>query len=199
MRSVLYCSDMPEMSEPRARVSRISIWIANWPLRRRTRRNHPFPARDLGLQEAISQCCDNRDGIKHEDQQDHRVDEIDVQPIIGDGDHQLEADPVEQRQDKIEFGIPRAPEPVGCTRRRRGRLFCRFDVINILHVQSLSEAEDNTTTLGVETGQDSLRYGNADTNFPKRELQPFLPPPFPTRSPSAIQHYLRIDRARARP
>lgn len=55
MRSVLYCSDVLEMSEPRARVSRISIWIANWPLRRWTRRNQPFPARDLGLQKAISQ------------------------------------------------------------------------------------------------------------------------------------------------
>lgn len=147
MMSVFENTDVPEMADSRARVGWIGIGIKDWPLRGRSRRYHPFAACDLGFEEAISQHRHYRDRIEDQDQQDHRVDQVDVELVEGDGDHQFEADPVDQRQGPVEFRIPWAPEPVGSARgqRWRGSFFrCRVDLINVLHEQSLSEGENST-------------------------------------------------------
>lgn len=155
MMSVFDHTDVSKMHIPRSWVERIGIGIKDWPLRRRSRRYHPFAACDLGFEEAISQHRHHRDRIEDEDQQDHRVDQVDVELVEGHGDHQFETDPVKQRQGPVEFRIPWAPEPVGSARRRRwrGSLFwCRVDLINVLHVQSLSEGGNSTGRSDMEPG-----------------------------------------------
>lgn len=146
MISILDNTDMPEMADSRARVGWIGIGIKDWPLRRRSRCNHPFAAGDLSFQESISQDGHYRDRIEDEDQQHHRVREVDVQLVVGNRDHQLEADPVEQRHGQIELSIPGMPEPICSTRRWRLRdclvHLNRFS--NFLHVQSLSGMKNST-------------------------------------------------------
>ena len=140
MRSVLNHPDMPQMQIARAHVERIRSRVNQGPLRRWSRRYHPFATCDLGFEEAISQHRYYRDRIEDEDQQYHGFGQVDVELVKGNGDHQLETDPVKQGQGPGQFCIPWVPEPVGSARRRRwrGSLFwCRVELINILHLQSL--------------------------------------------------------------
>lgn len=179
MTSVLDHTDVSKMHIPRSRVERIGIGIKDWPLRRRSRRYHPFAACDLGFEEAISQHRYDRDRIEHEDQQYHGVDQVDVELVVWKGDHQLETDPVKQGQGPGQFCIPWAPEPVRRARRRRwrGSLFwCRVELINILHLQSLSKAENSTASLD---GEPADHRNNAPIAVGKP--LPILPPsPFPS-------------------
>lgn len=145
--SILHQADMSVEDTPRSYIKRIRVRVNHWPLRGRSRRYHPFAACDLGFEEAISQHRHYRDRIEDQDQQDHRVDQVDVELVEGDGDHQFEADPVDQRQGPVEFRIPWAPEPVGSARGQRWRgsfFWCPVDLINVLHEQSLSEGENST-------------------------------------------------------
>lgn len=144
--SILDHSYVSQMDFARSRVGRIGIWIDPRSLRGRSWRNDPLSAGDLGLQEAISEDRNDRDRIKDEDQQDHCVDQIDVQPVERHRKHTLEADPVEQRQRPGDFRIPWAPEPVRSARRRFfGDFLIRpLELINLLHVRSLFEERNNT-------------------------------------------------------
>lgn len=145
--SVLDHTDVSKVHIPRSWVERIGVGIKDRPLRGRSRRYHPFAACDLGFEEAISQHCHHRDRIEDEDQQHHHIGQCYVPLVIGHGDHQFETDPVEQRQSPVEFRTPWAPEPVSRARGRRrcgGFFWCRVDLINVLHVQSLSGGENST-------------------------------------------------------
>lgn len=172
MMSVFENTDVPEMADSRARVGRVGIGIKDRPLRRRSRCYHPFAARDLGFKEAISQHRYNRDRIEDEDQQYHGVDQVDVELIEGNGDHHLETDPVEQGQRPGQLCIPWAPEPIGSARRRREGLFwCRVDLINVLHVQSLSGRENSTGRSDME------RVGHHhDSAIARKKSVPILSP-----------------------
>lgn len=146
MMSILDHSYVSQMDVARARVERIGVGINNWSFRGRSWRNDPLSAGDLGLEEAISEDRNDRDRIKDEDQQDHCVDQIDVQPVERHRKHTLEADPVEQRQRPGDFRIPWAPEPIRSARRRRLR-GCLVHLIRFgkfLHEQSLSGKKNST-------------------------------------------------------
>lgn len=119
---ILHQADASVVAAARSYIKRVRIRIDHRPLRGRFRCYHPFTACDLGFEEAISQYRYYRDRIEDEDQQDHGVDQVDVELVKGDGDHQLETDPVEQGQDPGQFCIPWAPEPVGSARRDMGCL-----------------------------------------------------------------------------
>lgn len=177
---VLNNADMSQMYVTRPSIRWICIGINQWPSRRRSWRYHPFAACDLGFEEAISQNRYYRDRIEDKDQQHHDIDKVDVQPVVGDGDHKLEAYPVKQRQSPGQFCIPWTPEPVRSARRRRGRLLCRFDVINILHSQSPSREENSTASLGMKSadnqyGGPPLR-GNPSRSPPLRSFHPHPAP-----------------------
>jgi len=153
--SILHQADMSVEDTPRSYIKWIRVRVNHWPLRRRSRRYNPFAACDLGFEEAISQHRHHRDRIEDEDQQHHHIGQCYVPLVIGHGDHQLETDPVKQRQSPVEFRIPWAPEPVSRTRRRRwreGLFWCRVDLINVLHVQSLSEGGNSTGRSDMEPG-----------------------------------------------
>ncbi len=160
------------MADSRARVGWIGIGIKGWPLRRRSRRYHPFAACDLGFEEAISQHSCYCDRIEDEDQQHHHIGQCYVPLVIGHGDHQFEANPVEQRQSPVEFRIPWAPEPVGSARRRRGGLFrYQVELINVLHVQSLSGGENSTGRSDMEPGSH-----HHDSAIARKKSVPILSP-----------------------
>lgn len=144
--SVLDHANVAKMDISRSAIKWIRVRIYQRTLRGRSWRYDPLPACDLGLEEAVSQDRNHGDRIEDEDQQHHRVGQGDVQLVIGDRDHQLETDPVEQRQGQVEFGIPWTPEPIGSARRRRLRdclvHLTRFG--NFLHEQSLSGKKNST-------------------------------------------------------
>lgn len=146
MMSVLDHANMAKMDIPRSTIKWIGIRINQRTLRRWSRRYHPLPTCDLGLQEAISENRDHSDRIKDEDQQHHGVDQVDVQPVERHRKHTLEADPVEQRQRPGDFRIPWAPEPVRSARRWFfGDFLIRpLELINLLHVRSLFEERNST-------------------------------------------------------
>lgn len=171
--------NVPKVPKSRTRIAWIGVGIIGRPLRRWPRSYHPFSACDFGLEEAIAKYCGHGDGIEYEDQQHHRVDEIDVQPIERHRDHQFEADPVEQRQGPRDFRIPWSPEPVRGTRRRRIRR--GFTMIDILHVQRLSKREDSTASFGVETAKRAPVRGKPDTNPANRKPRPSSPTSLPRR------------------
>lgn len=171
--SVLYRPDVPEMPDPGTGVSWIGIRIANWPLRGWSRCDHPFPACNFGLQKAIPQDRDHRDRIEDEDQQHHRVGQVDIELVVGDSDHQLETDPVEQRQRPDELCIPWTPKPVGSVRRRRWRggfLWRRVELMNILHLESLSIGQNSTNPLSIKPAAN--QYGGPTS----REKSVQIPP-----------------------
>lgn len=184
--SILHQADMSVVDTTRSYIKRIRVRIDHRPLRRRSRCYHPFATCDLGFKEAISQHGYHRDWIEDEDQQYHDVDQVDVELIVGNGDHQLETDPVEQGQGPGQLCIPWAPEPVGSARRRRwcgGLFWCRVELINILHLQSLSKAENSTASMGVEPANH-----RSDAPIVRRKPVPILPP---STFPSSLRPDLR--------
>lgn len=184
--SILHQADMSVEDTPRSYIKRIRARVNHWPLRGWSRRYHPFAACDLGFEEAISQHRHHRDRIEDEDQQDHRVDQVDVELVEGHGDHQFETDPVKQRQGPVEFRIPWAPEPVGSARRRRwreGLFWRRVEFINVLHVQSLSGGENSTGRSDMEPG--GHHHGSA---IARKKSVPIL---FPSLIPSPLHPCFR--------
>lgn len=191
MMSIFDDTDMPEVAEPRAGIGGIGIGIDRRPSRRWSWHYHPFPARNLGLEKAISEYGNHGDRIEDEDQQHHCVGEVDVQLAIGDRDHQLEADPVEQRQGQVELGIPWTPEPICSTRRRRPR-GCLVNLIrfgNFLHVQSLSAMKNSTDH---DRAKPPVALARSDAATPFRDfprpafLSPLLAGPWPVRIPGRL-------------
>lgn len=170
---------VPEMQIARARIEWIRCRINQRSLRRRPWSYHPFSASDFSFEESKAKYCGHGNGIEYEDQQNHRVDEIDVQPIERDRDHPFEADPVEQRQGPRYFRMPWPPEPVRGPRRRRV-LRC-FTMIDILHVQRLSKRDDSTTSIGVETAKRASVRGEPATNPANRKSRPSSPSSLPRR------------------
>lgn len=155
MRLVFDRTNMAEMLQTGPQIERVRIGVDQrfGRLQRPGSDRRPFAASKLGFEEAISQHRYHRDRIEDEDLQHHDVDQIDVELIEGNGDHQLQTYPVKQGQRPGHFCIPWAPEPVGSARRRRwrgGLFWCRVELINILHLQSLSIAENSTASIGVE-------------------------------------------------
>lgn len=187
MMSVLDHANVAKMDISRSAIKWIRVRIYQRTLRGRSWRYDPFPARDLSLEEAISQHRDDGDRIEDEDQQHHRVGEVDVQLVIGDSDHQLETDPVEQRQGQVEFGIPWTPEPIRSARRWRLR-GCLVHLIrfgNFLHVQSLSGKKNSTDHDRAKPPAALVRSDEAarSRDFP---LSTFLPPLLATQFPVSI-------------
>lgn len=144
MMSVFDHANVAEMTESGARIGRISVRVHDWPLRYRPRRDHPFSASNLGFQETIAENRYDRDRIENEDEQHHGVGHGRINAVIGDGYHNLEANPVQQRRYPIELRVPWSPKPIGGAQRWRAGLFCLFDVIKILHLQSLSIWKNST-------------------------------------------------------
>ena len=144
MMSVLDHADVSKVHITRSRIGWIGIGIHDWPLRSRSRRDHPFSASNLGFQETIAENRYDCDRIENEDEQHHGVGHGRINPVIGDGYHDLEANPVQQRRYPVEFRVPWPPKPIGSARRWRARLICLFDVIKILHLQSLSIWKNST-------------------------------------------------------
>jgi hypothetical protein len=142
--SVLDHANMSKMDIARSRVERIGIGINDRSLREWSWRYHPFPARDLGLEEAKSEDGNHGDWIEDRDQQHHDVDHVDIELVVGDSDHQLEADPVDQGQGPRQLCIPWTPKPIGSARRRRGCLIRQIRFGNFLHMQSLSGKRNST-------------------------------------------------------
>lgn len=137
-------ADMSVVDTPRSYIKGICVRIDHRSLRRWSWRYHPFPACDLGFEEAISQHGYHRDRIEDEDEQHHGVRHGGVHPVIGDGYHDLEANPVQQRRYPVELRVPRSPKPIGSTRRWRACRICLFDMFNIRHLQSLSIWKNST-------------------------------------------------------
>lgn len=175
MMSVLDHADVSKMHIARSRVGRIGIGIDDWPLRRRSWRYHPFPASDLGFQKTIAENRYDRDRIEDENEQHHGVGCGRVNPVIGDGYHDLEANPVEQRRCPVELRVPWPPKPIGSTRRWRACLICLFDVIKILHLQSLSIWENSTRPSDWKRTRPHNRGPIAHGHV--KNLAPSFPPP----------------------
>ncbi len=144
MISVLDHADVSKVHIARSRIGWIGIGIHDWPLRSRSRHYHPFSASNLRFQETIAENRYDRDGIEDEDEQHHGVGHGRINPVIGDGYHDLEANPVKQRRYPVELRVPWSPKPIGSARRWRACRICLFDVIKILHLQSLSIWENST-------------------------------------------------------
>lgn len=144
MISVLNDADMSEMQITRTHIEWVRSWINQRSLRYRPRHDHPFSASNLGFQKSIAENRHDRDRIEDEDKQHHGVGYGGINPIIWDGHHDLETNPVQQRRYPIEFRVPWPPKPIRSARRWRASLFCLFDVIKILHLQSLSIWKNST-------------------------------------------------------
>lgn|GEM_PF-3437944 len=144
MISVLNDTDMSEMQITRTHIEWVRRWINQRSLRCRPRHDNPVPASDLCFQKSITENRYDRDRIEDEDKQHHGVGHGRINPAIGDGYHDLEANPVQQRRYPVELRVPWPPKPIGSARRWRACRICLFNVINILHLQSLSIWKNST-------------------------------------------------------
>ncbi len=142
--SVFDHANMAEMTESGARIGGIRVRVHDWPLRYRPRHDHPFSASNLGFQKSIAENRYDRDGIEDEDEQHHGVGHGRINSVIGDGYHDFKANPVQQSRYPVELRVPWPPKPIGSARRWRACLIYLFDVIKILHLQSLSIWENST-------------------------------------------------------
>lgn len=146
MSLVLNRTNVTKMPKPRSEIERIRVGVDQrfW-LGRGSRSYHgPIPTGDLGFQKTMAENRENRDRIEDEDKQHHDVGQRRINPVIGDGYHDLEANPVQQSHYPVELRVPWSPKPIGSARRWRACLICFFNVINILHLQSLSIWENST-------------------------------------------------------
>jgi len=140
MSLVLNRTNVTKMSKPRSEIERVRVRVYQrfW-LGRGSRSYHrPFPAGELGFQKTMAENREDRDRIEDEDKQHHGVGHRRINSVIGDGYHDLEANPVKQRRYPVELRVPWSPKPIGSARRWRACRICLFDVIKILHLQSLS-------------------------------------------------------------
>lgn len=137
-------AEMAKVAETGPSIKRISVGIHRRRLRRLSPRDQPFAARNLGFQKPIAENRHDRDRIEDEDEQHHRGSHGGINLVIGDGYHNLEANPVQQRRYPVELRVPWSPKPIDSARRWRACRICLFDVINILHLQSLSIWENST-------------------------------------------------------
>ena len=144
MMSVFDHTEMAKVAETGPSIERISVRIYRRRLRSLSLRDHPFAARNLGFQKSIAESRHNRDRIEDEDEQHHRGDRGGIHSVIWVGYHDLEANPVQQRRYPIELCVPWSPKPIGSARRWRACRICLFDVIKILHLQSLSIWKNST-------------------------------------------------------
>ena len=172
---ILNDADMSEMQITRTHIEWVRSWINQRSLRYRPRHDHPFSASNLGFQKSIAENRYDRDRIEDEDKQHHGVGHGGINPIIRDGHHDLETNPVQQRCHTVEFRVPWPPKPIGSTRRWRACLICSFNLINILHLQSLSIWKNNT-------GSSDWKSIRADHRGPiahghRKYLAPSFPPP----------------------
>ena len=138
MMSVFDHAEMAKVAETGPSIKRISVGIHRRRLRRLSPRDHPFAARNLGFQKPITENRHDRDRIEDEDKQHHRGSHGRINPIVRDGYHDFQANPVQQRRYPVELRVPWPPKPIGSARRWRACLICLLNVINILHLQSLS-------------------------------------------------------------
>ena len=144
MMSVLNHADMSEMQITRTHIEWVRGLINQRSLRCRPRHDNPVPASDLCFQKSIAENRHDRDRIEDEDEQHHRGSHGGINPVVRDGYHDFQANPVQQRRYPVELRIPWPPKPIGSTRRWRACLICLFDVIKILHLQSLSIWKNST-------------------------------------------------------
>lgn len=168
-------ADMSMVDTPRSYIKGICVRINHGSLRRWSWRYHPFPACDLGFEEAISQHGYHRDRIEDDDEQHHGVGHGAIHSVIRDGYHDLETNPVQQRRHPVEFRVPWPPKPIGSTRRWRACLICSFNVINILHLQSLSIWKNNTGSSDWKPIRPDHRGPIAHGH--RKYLAPSFPPP----------------------
>lgn len=175
MMSVLNHADVSKMHIARSRIGWIGIGIHDRSLRSRSWRNHPFSASNLGFQKSIAESRHDRDRIEDENEQHHGVGHGGIRPVIRDGYHDLEANPVQQRRCPIELRIPWSPKPIGGTRRWRARLICLFDVIKILHLQSLSIWKNSTGSSDWKPIR--LDHCGPIAHGHRKYLAPSFPPP----------------------
>ena len=146
MSLVLNRTNVTKMPKPRSEIERVRVGVDQrfW-LGRGSRSYHgPIPAGDLGFQKTMAENRENRDRIEDEDKQHHGVGHGPINPVIWDGYHDLEANPVQHRRYPVELRVPWSPKPIGSTRRWRAYRVCLFDVIKILHLQSLSIWKSST-------------------------------------------------------
>ncbi len=141
---ILNDADMSEMQITRTHIEWVRSWINQRSLRYRPRHDHPFSASNLGFQKSIAENRHDRDRIEDEDKQHHGVSHGGINPVIWDGHHDLETNPVQQRRYPVELRVPWSPKPIGSARRWRACRICLFDVIKILHLQSLSTWKNST-------------------------------------------------------
>lgn len=137
-------AEMAKVAETGPSIKRISVGIHRRRLRRLSPRDHPFAANNLGFQKPIAENRHDRDRIEDEDEQHHRGSHGGINPVVRDGYHDFQANPVHQRRYPVELRVPGSPKPIGNAQRWRACLNCLFNVNTIPHLQSLSIWENST-------------------------------------------------------